>query len=249
MKNGGRSKAPALALIALAIVVGAVGVMVVLRESDTATVPPPSLADLDEVSKRLGSAVEARVRTADASDVPVSEGARKQHSVLPSWLESAVPPGILTARFREKRPRQILQTRIVAAAFKVIESGMSFVSEEQAAGWAWERGQELMRLGEWDAARRCFWEALDAPLDPRILRFACAKLGWLEDGPEKELRYLELSCQGDEYGNWLSNAVQVCRASGSDALAEYYQARLDVREAELRTRLNVIRANREAELE
>ena len=77
----------------------------------------------------------------------------------------------------------------------MMESAFAVVSDKQAAGWGWERSQELLALGKWDEARRCFWGVLDTPLDPLYHRWACGKLAWLEDDPALAARFLELSCQ------------------------------------------------------
>ena len=38
--------------------------------------------------------------------------------------------------------------------------------------------------------------------------------------------YLELSCEGDEHGDWLNNAVDLCLETESNALAEHFFDRL-----------------------
>lgn len=116
---------------------------------------------------------------------------------------------------------------------KAITAASLVVSPKHAGGWVWERTQPLMSLGEWDEARRCFWLVLDAPLDRYFHRDAYAKLAWLEVDPEIAARYLALSAQGDEHGEWLANAYDLCRVTGSDALAEHYLAQLRIQNPEM----------------
>jgi len=220
MKKGRGWNVVVFALAAFAILAGAIAVKIELREREIAMHSPPSLDDLAELSTRLGPTVQGLAEPTDSTEAPLDEPAPQQPTALPSRLERPVSP--------DERPttNDALEARWIATVCKICEGVFSFVSEKEAAGWAWERGQELTRLGEWDAARRCYWVALDAPLEPNIIRFACAELAWLEDDPEKALRYLELSCQGDSHGTWLPNAVDLCRTTGSNALADHYLARM-----------------------
>ncbi len=223
----------ACALVAVVILMLGISVMVSMHESEIADYVSPTRADIEEMRARLAKVSEEATAHANTTDKVVCEGEAEAEPVLPSGLEGTVSAEALVERFGERRPGELRDTQLKAKAFKVLEGVSSFVNQEQAGGWAWERGQELMSLGQWDAARRCFWVALDSPLDPGIHKFAAAKLAWLEDDPEKALQYLELSCYGENCSHWLINAVDLCEATGSDALAEHYLARLRTEYPEL----------------
>ena len=140
---------------------------------------------------------------------------------LPRRLERCVSEEERDARF--KRPTRM--ARFEAAAFYGLESLLSLVSEKQAAEWAWERGSELMSLGEWDDARRCYWECLCQPPDPYLHPTACTQLVWLEADPEVAAQLLDLAWQ--ESAPWkLIDVIDLCRATGSNALTDHYLTRL-----------------------
>ena len=115
----------------------------------------------------------------------------------------------------------------------MLEGVFSVMSERETAGWALERSSELTALGKLDEARRCLWKVIDSSVDPSWHRWASANLAWLEEDPEIAARYFELSLQGDERGRWLGNAVRLCQATGSDALAEHYLGRLCIQNPEM----------------
>lgn len=207
-------------------------VLVDLRQSHLAARKPPTLRDLDELTDRFALATPHEDPHAEDTipGHPAGLG-NAEPPTLPSRLESNPSSDDILSRFTENRPGMRLQLRIATRIYEVLEAMSASISEDQPDHRTFELGRMMMGLGEWDAARRCFWEALDAPLDPRFHRYACAKLAWLEDDPEKALRYLELSCQGDDY--WLPNAIFLCRTTGSGALAEHYLARLRVENPEV----------------
>lgn len=209
-------------VIIVAILSSLVSIAVKFNREEMAKRTSPTLSDLDALSERLREATPPP----DLPEAPESEAARDESPSLPTRLASTPSVEMLEERFKEKRPDQIRGTKIEAWVFATLESTLRPVSRKQAAGWAWELGSEYMALGEWDAAKRCWWESLDAPLSPGIHRHACARLAWLEEDPEKAARLLELSCQEDEYGSWLSNAIRLSRVTGSTELADHYLARL-----------------------
>lgn len=213
----------ALAAISIVLVRGSM----VVRDKDLATQQPPTLGELDELGKRLQTA--SSLESANAVVTPAPDKPAEAATVaMPSALARTASRELLAARFEDQRPGMRRRIEFRVKAFRAIGTVMWIGSKRVAAGWAWELGPEMMSLGEWDEARRCFWEALDAPLAPAMHRFACARLAWLEEDAKKAVRFLDLSCQGDPSGLWLPNAIDLCRATESDALAEHYLARLRV---------------------
>ena len=103
----------------------------------------------------------------------------------------------------------------------VMESTMWAVgNEDKADEWAWILGVEMMTGGDWDGARRYLQETLNSPSFSNG-----GALAWLESDPEKAARLLDLSCRKNNVFS-LINAVELTRATGSDALTEHYLTRL-----------------------
>lgn len=146
---------------------------------------------------------------------------------------------MLAERFKYKDPRQ--QGKAKRLGFKGSFSSVVFKLFGDSHGLpGYVTGLSKMKLGQWDDAQRHFWAALDAPPHspgrPAVNRMVCMKLAWLEDDPEKAVRFLEISCQpgaGVQNGNHdireeaMRNAISLCRTTGSTALRDHYKARLD----------------------
>lgn len=107
-----------------------------------------------------------------------------------------------------------------------------------ADGLTHQVGAMLLARGKWDDARRYLYQVLEETSYTVYYRTACAELAWLEEDPEKAVRLLELSIdEKNQHGLrvdlWtrtlqerLSNAVELCQATGSEALADFYREKM-----------------------
>lgn len=203
-----------------------VGLAIHLRESRLSSGMPLTMRDLDDVGKRLSSEAVRELPPPDDGALAAGDTSVERIANVPlTRLERCLSTEELGTR-KTIRSSQERDARIKAGICLALESVSSFVSQNEAAGWAWERGDELYSLGNWSGARRCYQTALESPLSPGQLRHACARLAWLEDDPERAARFLELACQGDAYGANIPQAIDLCRATGSDTLERYYLNRL-----------------------
>ena len=188
---------------------------------------PPTVEELNALGAILKAAAAESV-TLSAKEVTAAgddDGEPEEAVPLPQELASAATLKMRERRFKAKRPGEIFKRKTTQVWMRALEGGLSLISKKYATDWSLERGHELMTLGRWDEARQCYWEALDSSLEPRYKKRACAQLAWLEGNPEMAARYLELSCEGEVISR-LRNAIELCRATGSDELATYYLNRL-----------------------
>lgn len=220
----------AAAAVITAILAGFLAIAVHQRERQLDERKPPTIRDLEMLKERFLAAVAVSEDVAGREDAPEAASGEKAptlRSELPDRLENACSLRKLEWRFKVRYATEINKARAKAALHKLSEAITAYISPEEVGMWASYRGSEMMALGDWDAARHCYWGALDGDyLGPRIDRGICAKLAWLERDPEMAYHYLELSCEGDKDGTYLSSAVDLCLATGSNALAEHYLARL-----------------------
>jgi len=214
--------AVAVVAVAIAILAGCLALAANQRGRQRTKRQPPTIRDLKALKMTLqatATLAQGEAGPEDSLDVPLNG---KGPTPRPSCL--AAPSSLLELALRFKTAEN-RKARFKAALYEASEVITAYVSPEEVGMWAWYQGREMLALGDWDAARRCYWDALDANLSPHITRDSCAKLAWLERDPEMAHRYLELSCEGDSV-TYLRNALDLCLVTGSNALAEHYLARL-----------------------
>ena len=231
-------------VVAVAVFSALVLVFMGLREQELALRPLPTLENLDEVADGMTALVAERVAQAEQAERAAEPdgGEEEAAAPLPVRLEQVPSPEALTEQFISPGADQ----PVVARGCKTIEAVLRTVgAADTARDWAWETGRHLMWAGDWDAARGYLHELLDEPHASPRYRDACGRLAWLEEDPHKAARFLEMSCDD----TWLkfklatgskdmarvhsgllerhlSNAVELTRATGSDALADHYLERL-----------------------
>ena len=242
-----KSERAVLAVVVVVVVLtGIVSVVVSLRREAISAREPLTLEEIDQLANRMWPVEDLRRAKAESATDPESMETVSTPSPLPTRLARTLSPEELAEKFRESG-KFGKQQEIAVGGMKAIESMLRiFGTEREACIWALDIGQELMKTGECDAARRYLYEALDPPVAYYYFK-VCARLAWLEKDPENAARLLELSCEdkygwmsdaverkrvtGHDYGadhyiERLSNAVELSRATGSDALADHYLERL-----------------------
>jgi hypothetical protein len=225
-----------IVLIAFLVIGGISVALVSMRDRALSRLIAPTLAELTQMAS-TSEIVSTEVDLAREEDpdgkhpesTSVVESAEAEHSELPASLAKSLTPEMRSSELKETRADQFLELRFTALSLQVAEAAVALFSEEHAAGMAWETASEKMRLGQWDAARRYYWQVLDSDVRPYIRDSALANLAWLEEDPEKAALLLELSCENDQ-GHLLASAIRLCLATGSDALADHYIARLFAKE-------------------
>ena len=229
------------------ILCGILYVAIVLREQTIAERKPLSLDRLDELAGRMARPLavqteqtEARAESSAAAEVSV-------RAPLPKRLERVPTPEILLKTFANQGHENAIAGD--AELLKAFEGVLRLIGAAQ--GSTSQVGEMLMRAGKWDDARRYFYQALDESPNRFIFSKVCGRLAWLEEDPERAARLLKLSIdearvssrigpqKNGRAGNgatpdmWdrmlrerLSNAVELCRVTGSEALANHYLERL-----------------------
>jgi hypothetical protein len=213
------------------ILIGLFVTVIVLNERSLVRPVSARLRDLDRLEARLETASEdtpPQTVTMAADGLESAEGIGAEEVVVDApreALERCVSPAMLDARFKRKDPERLFKDTIKMHIRKTKEIMPGVLGQEPHNPSL--NGERMMSLGRWDAARRYFWEAIEDKNTELFRRkYSCGQLAWLEEDPKRAARLLALSCEGDRTGYLLHEAVTLCRATGSDALAEHYLARL-----------------------
>jgi hypothetical protein len=224
-------------LLGLVLVTGLViWVATGVRGRSMAEREPVTLKDLDRVASQMLPPSRVGPSQSESHGSAAMPPSSPKYLVGVPSLKEVPSLEVLKERFQTKRgdPQQYARD---ARVLKALESALWAVGAEESAGnWDRQIGEMLMWGGEWDEARRYLYEAVDAPIG--LKGDAASKLAWLERDPEKATRLIEMSCsEGWLTGSLndlqvrvlterLENAVDLARATGSDASADYYLQRL-----------------------
>lgn len=216
------------------------------RKQSIAGREPLTLEELDSIAKEVARPAAPEAAPATSKPEPGEITKVSTSPSLPEPLERTPSPEVLETRFASRgrkstASRDAKFTKVFDGVLRSVGAGEDFT---------WQVGRVLMRAGEWEEARHYFHEALDERPNRFIFGEICAQLAWIETDPEKAARLLALSIDeefnasrigtqivtipgGGTVDAWaqtlrqrLENAVELCRATGSEALADYYLERL-----------------------
>jgi len=238
-------------VLVVAVVLGTVVyVGVGNRRAAIANRAPLSMEELDRLAERTG--VQVAEEASQAEGVAPNETQEEAASApeIPIALAGVPSHEVLFEKFARSSPEARSKVGQDAELLKVFEGALRTLGPKRwSSNFTPQVGEILMYAGEWEDARGYLNQALEESTSRFTFRRVCAKLAWLEEDPEKAAYLLELSID-EEYlsdciREWtsrgeqqsadvfagilqerLSNAVELCRATGSDALAEHYLGRL-----------------------
>ena len=129
----------------------------------------------------------------------------------------------------------VIRDKTLIRVNKAFCTGFSLVGMKRyEADFDREVAGAKLRLGEFDDARVYMHKALLGTTDAETAALCASHLSYLVDDPEIAAQLLEIACQTDREP-FLHRAAELCRATGSQRLAEHYEARL-----------NIMRSKREA---
>ncbi len=197
-------------------------------------VPVAGIAKLIEDQAGAREMVSERQISAEnapsVDDQPPDQAPANATPSLPDHLAFTATRELAVVHFAMREdPKWELVEMTAARAFEHLYWAIGL--DDSAQNLSVQLGENYFFAREWDTACGYFESVLRMPGGAGEKRVAAARLAWLESDPQRAAYLLELSCCGNEPGP-LTDAVALCRMTGSEVLSEHYEARL--REAKRR---------------
>ncbi len=213
------------------------------RELTIAARAPLSMQDLGRLVNELKDRGAIQIPRAEPASQDSATADVLTSAPLPDRLATVATLDILSHKFAHGGRGVKQDVKVV----KVYEGLLQIIGK--ADSFTWQVGEMLLGAGEWDEARSYFYQALEESPNSFVSAKAASRLAWLEPDPEMAAYFLELSINEvfmaariaqesvgsnvvDAYTHILqerlTDAIELCRATGSDALARHYHERLRV---------------------